>query len=135
MDDALRDEYLAYMTYSRILEHFGEVYPFANIVHAEARHIAALATLYESRGLPAPENPWTQDDLPVYASLRDACAAGVEGEQRNIALYDRWLAMDLPADVRFVFENLQRASRENHLAAFRRCLDRWRTRDGHDSWR
>jgi hypothetical protein len=54
-------------------------------------------------------------------SVKAAFALGVEGEIENIAMYDRFLTFDLPADVRFVFTNLCNAS-VNHLAAFERGL-------------
>jgi hypothetical protein len=42
-------------------------------------------------------------------------------EQENIALYDRFFALDLPPDVRRVFENNRAASLNNPLPAFQRC--------------
>lgn len=46
-------------------------------------------------------------------------------ENLDVNRYDRYLALRLPNDVRLVFENLQRASRENHLPAFERCSGRY----------
>ncbi len=40
-------------------------------------------------------------------------------------MYDRLIAVTTRADIIEVFENLQRASQENHLAAFRRCTARY----------
>ncbi len=38
-----------------------------------------------------------------------------------MALYDRYLDMDLPTDVRTVFTNNRAASLNNHLPASSRC--------------
>jgi hypothetical protein len=46
---------------------------------------------------------------------------GVVAEQENIAIDDRFFALDLPADVGQVFENNRAASLFNHLPAFQRC--------------
>ena len=53
--------------------------------------------------------------------MRAACAAGVEAETDNIALYDRLLKLNLPADVEQVFTNNRAASFNNHLPAFEAC--------------
>jgi hypothetical protein len=90
---------------------------------AEARHVEALALLFQGHGLPVPENPWP-GRVPRYASVREACLAGVQAEIDNAALYDRLLASTHRPDIRAVFRNLQEASQERHLEAFRRCAAR-----------
>ena len=84
---------------------------------------SALAEIFDRYGLPLPANTW-DDRAPRYESIRAACSAGVEGEIENGAMYDRLIAVTTHADIIEVFENLQRASQENHLAAFRRCTAR-----------
>lgn len=123
LHEALDDEYQSVATYERVLADFGHVRPFSNIVEAERRHVEALATLFERYGLPLPENTWG-DRAPRYESINDACTAGVDGEIENGEMYDRLLAVTTHTDIIRVFENLQRASRENHLPAFRRCAAR-----------
>ncbi len=85
---------------------------------------AALAATFDRYGLPLPADTWP-DRAPRYESIRAACAAGVEAEIENGAMYDRLIAVTTHADIIEVFENLQRASQENHLAAFRRCTARY----------
>lgn len=58
---------------------------------------------------------------PGKPTVASACAAGVDGEEGNIAMYDRLLALELPADVVKVFQNLRTASAEKHLPAFLAC--------------
>jgi hypothetical protein len=121
--EALDDEYKAVATYDRVLADFGEVGPFTNIVEAERRHVRALAAVFDRYGLPLPANTWGER-APRYESIRAACSAGVEGEIENGAMYDRLIAVTTHTDIIEVFENLRRASQENHLAAFRRCVAR-----------
>lgn len=124
LTEAIEDEYKARATYRRVLEEFGDVRPFSNIVEAEQRHIDALLVLFEEYGLRVPEDNWP-DRVETPATLLAACQAGVAAEIDNAAMYDRLLAAsgDYP-DVQSVLRNLQRASRENHLPAFQRCVER-----------
>ena len=121
--EALDDEYRAWATYDQVIADFGEVRPFSNIREAEARHIEALRTLYAFYGLAAPENPWP-GKVTRYASLEEACAAGVAAEIENGALYERLLASTRRPDILAVFRNLQEASQQRHLPAFQRCVER-----------
>ena len=124
LSEALEDEYKARATYRRILEEFGDVRPFSNIVEAEQRHIDALRVLFDNHGLRIPGDNWPER-IEVPETLLAACQAGVAAEIDNAAMYDRLLAAssDYP-DVQSVLRNLQRASRENHLPAFERCVER-----------
>lgn len=120
---ALDDEYKAHATYDQLIRDFGPVRPFVNIVEAEARHIAALLALFERYGIAPPESRWA-DKAPRFASVHDACVAGVQGEIDNVRLYDRLLASTQRSDILGVFQALRSASQDNHLPAFRRCAER-----------
>lgn len=123
LDQALDDEYRARATYRAILDEFGPVRPFLNIVESEQRHVDALVAEYRRLGLTIPPDPWPgQVDLP--ATLEAACLAGVAAEEENVALYDRLLAMTDDAQVLAVFQRLCDASQQRHLPAFQRCVDR-----------
>ena len=118
---AIQDEYHAEAVYQRVLLDFGTVNPFANIIRAEQMHAASLAGLFRSRSLDVPASEWNVDNVPRFASVREACAAAAQAEIDNVAVYDRYLGQDLPADVYQVFTNNRAASRNNHLPAFNRC--------------
>jgi hypothetical protein len=120
LHDALDDEYRAWATYDQVIRDFGSVRPFINIREAEARHIEALRTLFGRYELEVPANTWP-GRVPRFASLREACEAGSEREIANVALYDRLIRSTGRQDILEVFGNLQRASEERHLPAFRRC--------------
>jgi hypothetical protein len=118
---AIQDEYHAEAVYQRVLLDFGTVNPFANIIRAEQMHAASLAGLFRSRSLDVPASEWNVDNVPRFASVREACAAAAQAEIDNVAVYDRYLGQDLPADVYQVFTNNRAASLNNHLPAFNRC--------------
>jgi hypothetical protein len=125
LDEAIQDEYQAEQTYLRVLVTFGRVHPFVNVIEAERRHIRALLRLYERYGVRKPEPLWNQSNVPQFRTLSAACAHAVKGEIKNIAMYDRLLRQrGLPGDVRIVFSQLRRASRQAHLPAFERCVER-----------
>ncbi|MGR3763143.1 ferritin-like domain-containing protein [Rossellomorea sp. NS-SX7] len=119
---AMQDEYLAQSRYNAILGTFGSIRTFERIKEAELRHISALVQLFNMYGIPLPPDV-SQSFIQTPASVKAAFAQGVQGEIENIAMYDRFLTYDLPADVRLVFTNLRNAS-VNHLAAFERGLAR-----------
>jgi len=112
---ALQDERIARTEYQVILDTFGSSRPFSNIIKAEESHIRYLLDLFADSKLTVPS-----DDTAKLAAPKDwasAIEAGRQAEIDNIAMYDRFLAQNLPADVRQVFEQLKAAS-QNHLRAF-----------------
>ncbi|MYL35821.1 DUF2202 domain-containing protein [Pontibacillus yanchengensis] len=119
---ALQDEYLAQARYDNILGNFGYIRTFAQIKEAEMRHISALLPLFERYQIPLPENK-SQSFVTTPMNLKTAYAAGVQGEIDNISMYEKFLAFNIPNDVRTVFSQLRIASM-NHLAAFERGLAR-----------
>jgi len=119
-------EYAAYATYAAIIETYGDVNPFTNIMKSEAQHIEALTTILDSYGIPYPEeNPYL-GAVDVPKSLAAAAQAGVDAEIANVDLYERQLkaVADYP-DILSVFINLQSASQNQHLPAFERALARY----------
>jgi len=119
---AMQDEYLAQARYNNILNKFGYVRTFVQIKEAELRHIYALQTLFERYQVPLPEDI-SQSFVTTPETIKAAYASGVTGEIDNIAMYNKFLSLDLPSDVRIVFTNLRNAS-QNHLRAFERGLAR-----------
>lgn len=121
--DALDDEYRAWSTYDQVIKDFGEQRPFINIRDAEARHIEALRVLFERYGLDMPDNAYP-GQVASFASVQEACIAGVQAEVDNAALYDRLMRSTEKQDILAVYSGLQRASQERHLPAFQRCGNR-----------
>jgi rubrerythrin len=124
LSEALDDEYRARATYGKVIERFGPVRPFVNIARAENRHIAALLRQFERLGATPPVDTWP-DRATAPRTLAQACAAGVAAEIENEALYTRLLERVIDPRVRVIMQRLQAASRERHLPAFRRCLERY----------
>lgn len=123
MTEALDDEYKARATYRAVIEKFGTVRPFSNIVEAEGRHAKALMGLFGKYDLPVPEDCYA-GKVESPPSIEEACRQAVQSEIDNAEMYDRLLDVVTAPDVREVLQNLQRASQENHLPAFRRRLER-----------
>ncbi len=122
--EAIEDEYKAQATYAKVIQTFGDIRPFINIVEAEGRHIEALLPLFKKYDLNVPQDSWP-NRIEVPESIQQACQAGVEAEIENAEMYNRLLTATINYnDVQEVFKNLQRASQENHLTAFQRCVER-----------
>lgn len=126
MDLALADKRQAHRTYTEVLERFGDVRPFSNIVQAEARHIEALLRLYEEYGATVPDDQSIADPDIAVLDLKALCEKGVAAEVENVRLYDEQLipAVSTYAAITTVFLNLRNASADRHLPAFRRCAQR-----------
>lgn len=120
MTYALQDEYLAQARYDNILGTFGYIRTFAQIKEAEMRHINVLLPLFERYQVPLPVDI-SQSFVSTPENIKAAYAAGVQGEIDNISMYERFLSLDIPNDMRTVFSQLRNASL-NHLAAFERGL-------------
>ena len=68
-------EYAAYATYDAILEEYGSVNPYANIMAAEAKHIAALKEILDLYHVAYPdENPYL-GMIEAPTSLAEAAQA------------------------------------------------------------
>ena len=88
------------------------------------RHIQALLPLFRKYSFSIPEDSWG-GRVETPDNILEACQAGVEAEIENAEMYDRLLAETKDyTDEQQVFKNLQRASQENHLSAFQRCVKR-----------
>lgn len=116
LDVVLADEYKARAEYALIVDQFGSVNPYVQLIQAETNHIAALSRIYDAFGWTLPA-----DNGAAFAvaptSLEASYQIGIDAETANIALYETYLNTDLPDSVARVFANLQWAS-EHHLAAF-----------------
>ena len=123
LSETLDDEYKSRETYAQVIRDFGEVRPFINIVDTEARHANALLGLFQKYGLSPPANRWATQ-APRFASVQEACAACIEGEIQNVAIYDRALKSTERPDIIAVYTALRSASNDRHLPAFQRCVQR-----------
>lgn len=123
MTYALQDEYLARNEYLYILDEFGDITPFNNIVQSEETHIAMLLDLYDAHDMDVPEDK--SDYYIIYPlDVKEALETGVQAEIDNIAMYEKFLEEELPDDVRAGFVALRDAS-ISHLDAFQTRLDRY----------
>lgn len=128
LEYAIQDEFLARAEYLAIMNRFGEIRPFSNIVKAEETHIAWLTEAYRDRDLAAPADK-AASYVSVPATTREALQAGIQAEIENIAMYDSFLSSELlsrpeNATPRSLFARLRDAS-QNHLSAFRQALSRY----------
>lgn len=116
---AIQDEYLAKAQYSLVMDTFGELRPFSNIVQSEAQHIALLRPLFTDRGWNVPEDE-SRPHLVTPQNFTEALKLAEQAEVDNIAMYEHFLNQkNIPDDLKSVFERLLAASRR-HLNAFRR---------------
>lgn len=117
---ALDDERKAQAIYQAVIDRYGEVMPFVNIIRAEVRHERNLVQLFEKYGVPVPANTWDAKNLTAPVSLKAAYDQGIAFEKANAAMYAGFLDFVKEEDIRTVFEYNRGASVENHLRALER---------------
>jgi len=119
---AIYDEYKAYETYKKVIEKFGVVQPFANIMQAEINHFEALSQIAQKYEVPLPMNDF-EGKIQAPRSLLEAAEIGVVAEIENIKTYDDLIphAVKYP-DLLDVIYRLQAASYNNHLPALRQSV-------------
>jgi hypothetical protein len=122
MIEAINDEYHARAFYNAVIDKFGEIRPFSNIVHAEARHAERLSQLFNQYGLPIPEDSFA-GKVEAPDTIKEACQMGVDGEIANVQMYDKFLNFVQEQDLKAVFTRLQEVSETRHKVAFERCLN------------
>jgi hypothetical protein len=121
MIDAINDEYFARAFYTAVMEKFGNIRPFSNIVQAEDRHVQLWNTLFTQYGLDIPEDTFA-GNVEIPDTLVAACQMGVEAEIANVTMYDNFLNFVQEPDLKAVFTQLRQVSQNNHLPAFERCV-------------
>ena len=119
---AIEDEYLAQTEYKVIMDTFDVQKPYSNIIKAEATHISLLEPLLKEYDVAVPQKDW-KSLVIVPKTIEESYAVGVDAEKKNIAMYEKFLKENLPAEVKEVFEELKNGS-EKHLAAFQRQVDK-----------
>ncbi len=117
-------EYAARAEYTAILAKFGAgVQPYANILEAEKKHVAALQQQCQKFGVPIPPDPY-MGKVTAPATLLEAAEIGVMAEILNVAMYDDLLAkVGNYSSLLQVFTNLRAASLNNHLPAFEAAVE------------
>ncbi|MBE9136435.1 DUF2202 domain-containing protein [Nodosilinea sp. LEGE 07088] len=120
---ALDDEYKARAFYTVVIEKFGEVRPFSNIVQAEDRHARRWQTLFTQYGLPIPADPYA-GQVEAPGTLATACEMAIASEVANVQMYDEFLEFVTEPDLRDTFSQLRDVSQNRHKPAFEHCARR-----------
>lgn len=125
LEQALDDEYKAYATYNEVLNTFGSVRPFSNIIIAEENHANAIKAIYTKYGLIPKQNTYLEPThvIIIADTIIENCELGIQAEKANVDLYRNNLLplVQQYPDIVSVFEKNLQASEQNHLRAFTNC--------------
>src|ERR1043165_6748300 len=112
-------EYAARAKYAAVVAKFGQVQPYAYIRTAENYHIMALEGYLKKNGITPPTDRYLGKVI-TPTTLAEAALEGIHIEERTVASYER-LLRNATGDTELtrIVQNLQRMSRESHLAAFK----------------
>lgn len=130
MIDAINDEYQARAFYNAVMQKFGSIRPFSNIVQAEDNHVNLWMNLFTQYGMTIPEDTFA-GKMSVPDTLKAACQMGIDIEIDNVKMYDRFLQFVTQSDLKAAFSRLRQISQERHLPAFQRCVNRPGNGQGH----
>jgi rubrerythrin len=122
MIEAINDEYQARAFYNAVIDKFGTIRPFINIVQAENRHVELWTYLFNQYGLPLPEDSFA-GQIKAPNTLKEACKIAIEAEIANVQMYDQFLGFIEEKDLKAAFTRLRDVSENNHKVAFERCLN------------
>ncbi len=117
LTQAIQDEYQNRALYQAVIDKFGRVLPFTNIVRSESMHVNAVAQLFTNHGLAVPADTFA-GKVEAPATLAEAFTAAIQHEKDNSAMYDGFLKTETAPDMVRVFTQLGSASLEMHLKAF-----------------
>ncbi len=120
--DAIQDEYKTRALYQKVIDTFGEVRPFSNIVKGEEQHIEELKLLFEKYGVDVPKDEW-HEKVPEFTTIQDACEAGIKAEIENVKMYDKLLPSFKEQDIIDGFTYLRDSSQNKHLSSLQRCVN------------
>ncbi|OIP69479.1 MAG: DUF2202 domain-containing protein [Oscillatoriales cyanobacterium CG2_30_40_61] len=120
MIDSINDEYYARAFYNAVMEKFGSVRPFSNIVQSENNHVNLWVNIFAKYGIAVPIDNFA-GNIKVPDTLKAACKMGVEAEIANVQMYDKFLNFVTEPDLKAAFTQLRQVSQERHLPAFERC--------------
>jgi hypothetical protein len=120
LTEAINEEYKARATYQAVVDKFGQVAPFTNILQAENSHVEAWKRVFQINGITVPADPHA-GKIAAPVDVKAACVAGVAAEKEDVALYDRLMKETTDAEALRVMTEQRKVSQENHLPAFERC--------------
>jgi len=103
---SIEDEYLARAYYSLVIEKFGEILPFSNIIKSEELHIMAVKSLFPTYKLSIPSDK-AEDYMKAPVNIKEALEVSEQIEIENIAMYERFLKENPPEDVKEIFTGLR----------------------------
>ncbi|MBN1536985.1 MAG: hypothetical protein JW908_09660 [Anaerolineales bacterium] len=120
LKEAILEEYGALNLYQAVIDQFGNIRPFTQILKSEQQHVNALLRQADKYGVEAPANPGLASPI-TFTTVDEACQAGVDAEKADAALYDELKPVVTHSDLLSVFTRLQNASLNSHLPAFEAC--------------
>lgn len=120
MVDSINDEYHAHALYQAVIDKFGPMLPFANIVQAEAQHITLWKSYFAKCNVPVPPDTFL-GNVQAPATIWEACEQAAAAELANVAMYEQFLTFVQQPDLRWVMTRLRNVSLNSHLSAFQQC--------------
>jgi hypothetical protein len=122
LDSLVVDEYRAAARYQQVMQAFGTVSPFREMLPVQGARVEALMQVYRQYPAFPPPNPFDGPQyMERYASVAGACEVALEAETATAERYARALALNPPAAVQKILRYNRASTLAFEVAATRRC--------------
>jgi hypothetical protein len=122
MQSALRSKFKTCALYHMVLQAFGPVRPFKDLLKIEIKYRMVLAGLARRYAIPEPRDDW-EGQVAIPVSFIEACEEAIDLERGNDELYAGVLGrMEDPALCR-VLKQIRNVSQISHLPSFKDYLE------------
>lgn len=122
LDSALRSKFKTCALYRMVLQAFGPVQPFKDLVKIEAKYRLVLAGLARRYEHPTPTDEW-EGQVAIPVSFVEACEEAIQLERENDRLYTSLLEQTNDAALRRILMRMQNVSQVSHQPSFKDYLE------------
>ncbi|NKB56972.1 MAG: DUF2202 domain-containing protein [Alphaproteobacteria bacterium] len=119
---ALRSKFKTCALYHMVLQAFGPVQPFKDLLKIEDKYRMVLEGLARRYDVSAPPNEW-EGQVAIPVSFVEACEEAIELERENDTLYLDLLSREENPALRRVLMRMRNVSQISHLPSFKEYLE------------
>lgn len=122
LNSALRSKFKTCALYNMVLQAFGSVQPFKDLLKIEEKYRMVLEGLARRYKVSAPSNEW-EGQIAIPVSFVEACEEAIELERENEGLYLRLLDDVEDPALRRVLMRMRNVSQISHQPSFKEYLE------------
>ena len=122
LDSALRSKFKTCALYRMVLQAFGPVKPFKDLLKIEEKYRLVLTGLARRYDRPSPADEW-EGQVAIPVSFVEACEEAIQQERENDRLYTSLLDQIADPAQRRVLMRMRNVSQISQLPSFKEYLE------------